>query len=405
MSLKKSGAQFFCPADERIKKFLGDLQAEDMIAKFFARATNPPFVSLLSRPLVCPSVPGVTPKKTMEIRFFAPASLQSHIDAVASLFGDAGDPFLPENDAALDVDHWTGQTGCVILAPHLIQKNGQPFKITHQDHRGVRVTVIADSDLGAVKKEVAAQIRYSALLYGLVELEAVDGWHVSFVLPRERVKHLYPDDSRSSVKVVASGLVGRQTDLILGNSISCQELPAFFSDAICRAAAAKEEPLSILDLNSALISHILTQSPSEKKSSAIFQADNIKEEKQKQVAWQYLKNENMAVAIPPLKALLLKMLERSGNREDFSAKLFSRENLVQSDWYHARLKAKQSRYLVLWQRHLQNLEKFLNENSDPKIAERLNLKRRLQVTHEHLLSVASREYVNRLVGTIGAQPL
>jgi hypothetical protein len=29
-------------------------------------------------------------------------------------------PFLPENDAGLDVDHWTGHTGCVILAPHLV---------------------------------------------------------------------------------------------------------------------------------------------------------------------------------------------------------------------------------------------------------------------------------------------
>ena len=32
-----------------------------------------------------------------------------------------GDPYLPENDAALDVMHWTGHTGCVILAPHLVR--------------------------------------------------------------------------------------------------------------------------------------------------------------------------------------------------------------------------------------------------------------------------------------------
>ena len=55
----------------------------------------------------------------MEVRFFAPGSLVSNLDFVESIFGNAGDPFLPENDAGLDIEHWTGHTGCVILAPHL----------------------------------------------------------------------------------------------------------------------------------------------------------------------------------------------------------------------------------------------------------------------------------------------
>jgi len=81
------------------------------------------FVSLLIRPLVCPAT-GTDEMgngaKTMEIRFFAPASLVSNLDFVESIFGNAGDPYLPENDAGLDVMHWTGHTGCVILAPHLV---------------------------------------------------------------------------------------------------------------------------------------------------------------------------------------------------------------------------------------------------------------------------------------------
>ena len=68
------------------------------------------FVSLLLRPIVCPEVPGVCPRKTMEIRFFAPGSLVSNLDFVESIFGNAGDPYLPENDAgagrrALDRPH------------------------------------------------------------------------------------------------------------------------------------------------------------------------------------------------------------------------------------------------------------------------------------------------------------
>ena len=55
----------------------------------------------------------------MEVRFFAPGGLVSNLDFVETIFGNAGDPYLPENDAGLDVEHWTGHTGCVILAPHL----------------------------------------------------------------------------------------------------------------------------------------------------------------------------------------------------------------------------------------------------------------------------------------------
>jgi phosphoenolpyruvate carboxykinase (diphosphate) len=169
------------------------------------------FVSLLIRPLVCPAT-GADPMgngaKTMEIRFFAPASLVSNLDFVESIFGNAGDPHLPENDAGLDVMHWTGHTGCVILAPHLVGKmkkaalglphkrdatarqirdgmcwesedelynDGNAFKICARDTRGVMVTVIADNYYGYCKKEVKTQISYAANLYGLCEEEHAGG--------------------------------------------------------------------------------------------------------------------------------------------------------------------------------------------------------------------------------------
>lgn len=164
-------------------------------------------VSLLLRPLVCPAVPGVSPEKRMEIRFFVPGGLVSNLDFVESIFGNAGDPFLPENDAALDVDHWTGHTGCVILAPHLTQlrkvdlglpqeadatprqkregmfwrkedelyNNGKPFKITARDASGVMVTILADNYFGYCKKEVKTQIGFAANLYGLAEEEHAGG--------------------------------------------------------------------------------------------------------------------------------------------------------------------------------------------------------------------------------------
>jgi hypothetical protein len=63
-------------------------------------------------------IPGKVPEKRLEIRFFVPGSCVANFDFVESIFGNAGDPSLPENDAGLDVDHWTGTSGCVVLAPH-----------------------------------------------------------------------------------------------------------------------------------------------------------------------------------------------------------------------------------------------------------------------------------------------
>mgnify|MGYP005811244133 CR=1 FL=1 len=164
------------------------------------------FVSLLLRPLVCPGYAG-QPAKRMEIRFFAPASLVSNLDFVEGIFGNAGDPYLPENDAGLDVHHWTGHSGCVILAPHLtgrrkkdlglphyeqaterqrkdgmcwrdeaeLYNDGRAFKIACRDERGVMVTLIADNYFGYCKKEVKTQISFAANLYGLCEEEHAGG--------------------------------------------------------------------------------------------------------------------------------------------------------------------------------------------------------------------------------------
>lgn len=165
------------------------------------------FVSLLLRPIVCPEVPGFTAQKTMEVRFFAPGSLVSNLDFVESIFGNGGDPDLPENDAGLEVEHWTGHTGCVILAPHLTKvtkkaaglphwneaterqrregmcwrddwefyNDGQPFKLTCRDETGVMVTIIADNYFGYCKKEVKTQISFAANLFGLCEEEHAGG--------------------------------------------------------------------------------------------------------------------------------------------------------------------------------------------------------------------------------------
>ncbi len=165
------------------------------------------FVSLLLRPVVCPAIPGREAEKNMEVRFFAPGTLVSNLDFVESIFGNGGNPFLSSTDAGLDVEHWTGHSGCVILAPHLITlskrslglphwdaaserqrqdgmcwrqedelyNDGAAFKITARDERGVIVTIIADNYYGYCKKEVKTQISYATNLFGLAEEEHAGG--------------------------------------------------------------------------------------------------------------------------------------------------------------------------------------------------------------------------------------
>ena len=196
-----------------------------VFAELFERAVNPPqellrlpftsnqaeqaecFVSLLLRPTVCPEVKNITKLRNMEIRFFAPGSLVSNLDFVESIFGNGGDPYIPENDAGLDVEHWSGHTGMVILAPHLetvtkrevglphfddaserqrrdgmcwqeetdLYNNGSPFKLTCRDESGVIVTIISDNYFGYCKKEVKTQIGFAANLSGNYEEEHAGG--------------------------------------------------------------------------------------------------------------------------------------------------------------------------------------------------------------------------------------
>lgn len=183
--------------------------AELMTLPYLSQTQQPKqsWVSLLLRPVVRPAVPGYCHEKTMEVRFFAPGSLVSNLDFVESIFGNGGDPLVAENDAGLDVYHWSGHTGCVILAPHLVKltkkelglpsydeatdrqradrmcwqspeekyNDGVAFKLTCRDAAGTVVTLIADNYYGYCKKEVKTQISYAANLMGGVEEEHAGG--------------------------------------------------------------------------------------------------------------------------------------------------------------------------------------------------------------------------------------
>ncbi len=201
------------------------------------------FLSLLLRPTVNPDVPGVEPERSMEVRFFAPGGLASNLDFVESIFGNAGDPHLTENDAGLDVEHWTSHTGCVILAPHLtrctkkslglqqwdtaserqrrdgmcwrepdeLYNEGQAFKVTCRDSSGVIVTLIADNYYGYCKKEVKTQISYAANLFGNAEEEHAGG---AIAFPRYNLGFEFDAAEYRTNDATIENVVRREPDAI-----------------------------------------------------------------------------------------------------------------------------------------------------------------------------------------------
>ena len=196
------------------------------------------FVSLQLRPLVSPEVPGWVNEKRMETRFFAPGGLVSNLDFVESIFGNGGDPYLPEHDASLAPEGWTGHTGAVILAPHLTRvtkkslglphvseaterqrrdgvcwespdepyNGGRAFKICARDQRGVMVTVIADNYFGYCKKEVKTQISYSANLFGNAEEEHAGG---ALVFSATDLGREYEDPNADPARPTLADVVAR----------------------------------------------------------------------------------------------------------------------------------------------------------------------------------------------------
>ncbi len=135
--------------------------------------------------------------------------------------------------------------------------------------------------------------------------------------------------------------------------------------------------------------------------------DNIIET-QRSVALNYFEDGGVEAACPPLKALLHIMAygEYEGKNllhPEIRA-LFTREALLASDWYQARLDAKVAVDKALWDRHVEYLEGFLAKPNYQTELRRLRINERLanaRTVRDHVNSPLYRE---GLVGMIGTDP-
>jgi len=130
---------------------------------------------------------------------------------------------------------------------------------------------------------------------------------------------------------------------------------------------------------------------------------------QKRVAKMYFDDGSIRQACPPLKALLHIMLndewEGKGLDHPEFRKLFSRDWLLATDWYAARLAAKQKVDRALWKRHVEYLNAFLRKPSHEDVAANLGIAEKLAGARKMLQEAESPDYLKKLSGTLGAEPV
>jgi phosphoenolpyruvate carboxykinase (diphosphate) len=135
--------------------------------------------------------------------------------------------------------------------------------------------------------------------------------------------------------------------------------------------------------------------------------DNIIET-QRRVALNYFEDGSIDAACPPLKALLHVMaygnFEGKPITDPAIRALFTRESLISSSWYQARLDAKAGVDIALWTRHLAYLQSFLNKPNSQSELKRLKVQARIEKAQATLAHVSSAAYRTSLIGMLGTDP-
>ena len=131
-------------------------------------------------------------------------------------------------------------------------------------------------------------------------------------------------------------------------------------------------------------------------------------EAHERVAKLYLEDGSINELCPPLQVLLTIMATGSWEGKTAHAPevraMFTREALLESDWYLDRLRARQQKDIELWTRHVRYLSEFAARPGFERECVRLNLPGRLAAAEQRLQEVQSETYLKSLRGTIGTQP-
>ncbi|MEM9588426.1 MAG: hypothetical protein AAGA03_14175, partial [Planctomycetota bacterium] len=132
-------------------------------------------------------------------------------------------------------------------------------------------------------------------------------------------------------------------------------------------------------------------------------------EAQHRVASRYFEDGGYELACPPLQAVLSIMAHgeyqgRSIEDPELRA-LFTRESLLNSDWYKARLRAKRNVDLDHWNGFADRIRQFLATETHTDAASELELEQRLAYVESKIAEVSAPDYETQLIGTIGTDTM
>ncbi|MGZ4620110.1 MAG: hypothetical protein ACXV3F_15720, partial [Frankiaceae bacterium] len=128
------------------------------------------------------------------------------------------------------------------------------------------------------------------------------------------------------------------------------------------------------------------------------------------VARSYFQDGTIALAVPPLRALLEIMAEGSTaagwglDSPEFRI-MFTREAVLASDWYAQRLDAKQAAASARANAGLAAIEKFVSTPGNEEPTARLDMPARVEAARVEAQRLASPQFREQLVGTAGSTPL
>jgi hypothetical protein len=180
----------------------------------------------------------------------------------------------------------------------------------------------------------------------------------------------------------------------LGYRITSAFVRAFFGRVF-------DNPLKVFD-------EAILQPETQDRSQYIDGIKNITQAQQR-VAMEYKQDGSIDEACPPLRALLEIMANGQWEGKDAHdpefRKMFTRDFLLNSEWYRQRLEIKQDRDTALWRRHLDYLDLFLANPRNQEEGERLGLVQRRDLVVRELEKTGSLTYLESLIGTLGANPL
>jgi hypothetical protein len=131
-------------------------------------------------------------------------------------------------------------------------------------------------------------------------------------------------------------------------------------------------------------------------------------EAQERVALQAFEDGSIDDACPPLRALLSIMAHGQFEGKDAHhpdiRRLFTREALEASDWYHERLATRKRSDERLWRRHVGALDAWLAENDRAASPLMALMRRRRALAAAQLDRVSAPAYLDSLRGTLGTDP-